>query len=473
MTSMLGGSLVTLLVAIVAASVFTCPVLPHPPSSSDVVFCLLTACVYGVVKLCIEWLKHGGLVDLHTRACRFTTACSIISVLWPLYGTPGLVIASILAWALPSACLLCPLRRRRLRLRPAASVPSFQDRLASLKAWRRQHPDTWPKRGSANMHEAQLARFINNKRGKNKALKLPAHEANALDAVPGWEWDVYEGSWLDWYEELRGWLFSPPNSEMQPCKFYPSSTPPAIQTGDSRAHEIQLGNWVEKQRQLELQGKLNPDRKDKLQKLPGWMWSQRVRGGQQGAERSWQQFSEALSRWPTHQLNPKHDAIPRNWWGRDPHERMLGDWFGKQLSRLRVALTRRRLRTKTKPKSVGASMPRPHLDKLVGYLLQHDVSDLARTAATAAALDYLPQHGATHATEAIATSSSTTSSPGAPALGQASSSAGHVHHHPRHLKLRRPGACGPRARASIWTRAGSADLFWLARPCVQRNVSVV
>ena len=50
---------------------------------------------------------------------------------------------------------------------------------------------------------------------------------------------------------------------------------------------------------------------------------------------------------------------------------------------------------------------------------------------------------------------------------------GRVHHHPRHLKLRRPGACGPRARALIWTRAGSADLFWLARPCVQRNVSVV
>ena len=133
----------------------------------------------------------------------------------------------------------------------------WQAQFKTLKLWVRKHPGCWPSQAAASKSEMQLARWMNNQRQGHRNAKLCFQQVQLLEDLPAWTWSVYEDTWHEQYVELQGWLFNAPYSESNPCRFYPTSTPPACDGKEDRQKESPLGRWVEKQRFLQSKGKLS------------------------------------------------------------------------------------------------------------------------------------------------------------------------------------------------------------------------
>jgi hypothetical protein len=99
-----------------------------------------------------------------------------------------------------------------------------------------------------------LGRFVTVQRMNKK--KMNTDRRQRLEAVPGWSWDRFSDRWNEGFSYLKRFAEREGHSRV-----------PQTYTTESG---YRLGRWVSVQRTNK--GKMNADRRQRLETLPGWSW---------------------------------------------------------------------------------------------------------------------------------------------------------------------------------------------------------
>jgi superfamily II DNA or RNA helicase len=89
--------------------------------------------------------------------------------------------------------------------------------------------------------------------------KLSAERRDRLNSVPGWVWSLEANRWDEGYRRVEEYVAAHGTS--------------AVGQSYETADRFRLGAWVNFQRTRYRQGKLEQDRIERLEQLPGWVWS--------------------------------------------------------------------------------------------------------------------------------------------------------------------------------------------------------
>lgn len=138
--------------------------------------------------------------------------------------------------------------------------------------------------------------------------KLSEERQRRLEALPGWVWVARDAKWDENYDRLTAYT-----------REHGTSRVPQGHKLDGRG----LGAWVADQRTAYAKGKMLPDRKIRLEALPGWAWDRDVA-----------QWDEAFEQVTGYLQENGHIRIPQGY-------RMagvdLGIWVNNQRRRARTA----------------------------------------------------------------------------------------------------------------------------------------
>ncbi|MGL5715781.1 MAG: helicase associated domain-containing protein [Paraclostridium sp.] len=102
-----------------------------------------------------------------------------------------------------------------------------------------------------------LGAWINTQKHSYKRKFLSLRRKELLEEIPGWRWDTQEEKWERGYSELKKYV-----EQEGKLPTY------RVLTSDG----YQLGSWVNRQRYDYKNGKLEADRKELLEAIPGWWW---------------------------------------------------------------------------------------------------------------------------------------------------------------------------------------------------------
>jgi superfamily II DNA or RNA helicase len=106
---------------------------------------------------------------------------------------------------------------------------------------------------SKETEEKRAGQWQSNQRTAKKKGTLSTERSAELEAIPGWEWDIWEeqrNNWITQYEKLQR---------------TPSQT--SKETDEKRA-----GRWQSRQRTAQKKGTLSTERSAELEAIPGWEW---------------------------------------------------------------------------------------------------------------------------------------------------------------------------------------------------------
>jgi superfamily II DNA or RNA helicase len=150
-------------------------------------------------------------------------------------------------------------------------------------------------------HRLDLANWVRVQRYAYGTGRLDPERERRLSELPGWSWDVFESRWLDAYACLKRY-----------AQRYGHARPPQRHSEGG----FRLGHWVGVQRAQQMKGQLDPKRRHRLDKLPGWSW--------QVLDDQWEQGYAHLKRYAQRE---GHARVPKD------HEEdgfRLGSWVGHQ-----------------------------------------------------------------------------------------------------------------------------------------------
>ena len=146
-----------------------------------------------------------------------------------------------------------------------------------------------------------LGAWVNAQRTGYTSATLDSARRERLEAVPGWTWETRQVAWDEGFIHLM--------------RFVEREGHARVRQG-SREEGYRLGGWVAEQRQAYREETLAPQRRARLEALPGWTWDTRVA--------AWEEGFASLQRF----VEREGHARVRGPWREDGFS--LGKWVGKQ-----------------------------------------------------------------------------------------------------------------------------------------------
>jgi hypothetical protein len=103
----------------------------------------------------------------------------------------------------------------------------------------------------------QLGAWVKTQRRRHAKGTLEADREHRLQGLPGWIWDALSDKWEEGFKRLLRYI-----------ECHGDARVPQSCTVDG----YKLGQWVSNQRARQAKGKLDANRQQRLQNLPGWTW---------------------------------------------------------------------------------------------------------------------------------------------------------------------------------------------------------
>ena len=157
--------------------------------------------------------------------------------------------------------------------------------------------------------------WVSTQRNMHQSSKLHQSQIDDLESLPGWAWDVFEESWELRYQKVSQF------AAREKHAIVPQRT---IEDG------VDIGTWVNTQRNNHRGGNLSSERIMRLENIPGWVWEVK--------DTSWDDNYDLLKTYETtfgHARVPDHYKIDNV---------ALGKWVGKQRQKYKKkALTQSRI----------------------------------------------------------------------------------------------------------------------------------
>ncbi|MDO2396093.1 Helicase associated domain protein [Mycobacterium avium subsp. hominissuis] len=130
--------------------------------------------------------------------------------------------------------------------------------LAALQAFSAEHGHTAPGHRYRTADGIALGIWLSNQRTAYRNGSMPAERVALLEAVPGWTWRVLDNAWERNFAAVVAYVDE--HGHARPAK-------------DTSVDGLAVGNWVAIQRKLRNEGRLDPERAERLAGLPGWTWN--------------------------------------------------------------------------------------------------------------------------------------------------------------------------------------------------------
>jgi superfamily II DNA or RNA helicase len=104
----------------------------------------------------------------------------------------------------------------------------------------------------------RLGQWVGAQRQWYNRQKLDPQRQVRLEAVHGWVWDTKEAAWIEAFAHLQSFVEREGHTDV---------------SQETREDGFPLGRWVAKQRQAYRRGKLDPERRTRLEATSGWAWN--------------------------------------------------------------------------------------------------------------------------------------------------------------------------------------------------------
>ena len=150
-----------------------------------------------------------------------------------------------------------------------------------------------------------LGAWVQRKRWQHRRDLLPRDRAQRLQDQPGWTWDEKADSWKGWFELLSTYV-ARENHALVPHGH--------VEAGQK------LGEWASNQRRAFELGRLERERIERLEALPGWSWNLK----ETISEQKWMKAFELLRRFAQRE---GHANVPQT---HRENRFGLGTWVGQQ-----------------------------------------------------------------------------------------------------------------------------------------------
>lgn len=148
--------------------------------------------------------------------------------------------------------------------RAVETTSSTWDRtFAELESYTLEHGSARPVRGTL------LGEWCERQRAARRRGMLAVDRAARLRSLPGWTWDLAEQRWLDQWAQVRAAARRSVRLRVDDSL----AMNQRLAARERGSAVLSVGHWCAQQRQLHRCGDLDPQRRQRLEEIPGWAWT--------------------------------------------------------------------------------------------------------------------------------------------------------------------------------------------------------
>jgi superfamily II DNA or RNA helicase len=181
--------------------------------------------------------------------------------------------------------------------------------LAALMEYVRVHGDAKVPMKYVTPQGFGLGGWISTARRKKSKNQISLDRISRLEAIPGWSWSVLEESWEDGFRMLEEFVAERGDARVPTTYVAPNG--------------YKLGDWVDRQRGMQLGQRLDLSRATRLSGLPGWSWERK-----KGSKKNALDWEEAFIRLIDYREREGHVLVPQHYLSADGFR--LGSWVKYQ-----------------------------------------------------------------------------------------------------------------------------------------------